>query len=101
MGLDIRSKSALQYHAGYGGLHYIRFMAYKFCGGPRDFVKFEGGGYGTDPGHYDWCFIVACFGVSEPDDACGFERFVHEARQDHAHEWCVGNRKFARPAQGA
>ena len=60
MGLDISSKSHLQYHAGYGGLHYIRFMAYKFCGGPREFSTFEGGGFGAKEQTYDWCFIVAC-----------------------------------------
>lgn len=37
MGLDISSKSSHTYHASYGGLHQIRFLAYKSMGGLLDF----------------------------------------------------------------
>lgn len=60
MGLDISSKSSLVYHFGYGGLHYIRFMAYRFCGGTKDFSGYSAMHGYSGPSAYDWCFVVAC-----------------------------------------
>lgn len=37
MGLDISSKSEKSYHSSYGGLHQVRWMAYKSLGGIRDY----------------------------------------------------------------
>lgn len=37
MGLDINSKSDKEYHAGYSGLHQIRYMGYKAQGGKKGY----------------------------------------------------------------
>lgn len=41
MGLDIQSKSDKEYHASYGGLHQIRWMAYKSVHGVRDYAMWH------------------------------------------------------------
>ncbi len=42
MGLDISSKSKIEYSAGYSGLHLIRYLAYKYCGGEKEYADFMG-----------------------------------------------------------
>jgi len=37
MGLDISSQSQYRYHAGYSGIHLLRYEAYKSYGGEKDF----------------------------------------------------------------
>lgn len=64
MGLSIASKSRHQYHAGYGGIHAVRYFAYLHCGGERSAVDFQGSTVDrwTNGGGpiYDWAFVVAC-----------------------------------------
>ena len=64
MGLSISSKSKLEFRASYGGLHYIRYIAYVHCGGERSPIEFEGGDivqrYQRGSESYDWAFVIAC-----------------------------------------
>jgi len=77
MGLYIYSKSSKKtYQRSYGGLHRLRWVAYKICGGDKDFggfmLMFDGWfseeyvkseyielGVKLPTGHYDWGYIVA------------------------------------------
>ena len=56
MGLDIGAPNK-PYHASYGGLHEVRFAAYRYCGGEKDFAAYMGMSRGAG---YDWCFCIAC-----------------------------------------
>jgi len=82
MGLRISSKSSKkEYNFGYSGLHQIRWIAYKICGGEKNYVEFMSMQDGTlhrknfeypdcesfdkdtlfmlkEP-HYDWSYIAA------------------------------------------
>lgn len=42
MGLDIETNSELHYHRSYSALHTIRWMAYRQCGGEKDFADLMG-----------------------------------------------------------
>lgn len=57
MGLDIYSKSHHEYHASYGGIHYIRWHAYRFCGGEKKYSDWMADHH--EGKSYDWCEIVA------------------------------------------
>ncbi len=56
MGLDISSKSSKEYHFGYGGIHYVRYYAYKVCGGEKDFIGYSN--MARDDS-YDWEGVLA------------------------------------------
>ena len=60
MGLDISGPNT-HYHHSYAGLHYIRYMAYLYCGGERSYGAWMdlrmSGAFGERV--YDWCTIIA------------------------------------------
>ena len=73
MGLDINSKSKFKYHASYGGIHHIRYLAYLICGGEKDYGSFMSmnDGYFSEPyveyphqnvklkeSHFDWGYFI-------------------------------------------
>lgn len=57
MGLAILSQSEYEYHYSYSGIHKVRYLAYKYCGGEKDFVDFME--MGRENKEFDWPYIVA------------------------------------------
>lgn len=91
MGLDISSKSKYQYHFGYGGIHYVRFFAYKYCQGTKDFA-----GYMKmyDAADYDWGIIETYMrfpNLMYHSDAQGSYTLRGQIAPIGATDWYTGN----------